>query len=163
MGLWALFMAPLPRCRAERADKNTHLPDFPWKGFNCNFLRCCLRVRLLISLHLAADVTPLWSLKIVGSSLTFFLGLAPKIKPSLQLLPERNLPTHVEPQLCSCHPRDGPLHHLAMRANVVCIHECHSNILNKRAEKQLKLVHKHFLQLSSLGSAQIEQVKTSKC
>ena len=44
-----------PRLSIERVGKNSYLPVSCWEGFECNFYRCCLRIWLLISLHLGAD------------------------------------------------------------------------------------------------------------
>lgn len=45
-----------PGLTAAGVGKNYHLPVFLWKGTDCSFTSCCLRIRLLISTHLVSAV-----------------------------------------------------------------------------------------------------------
>lgn len=67
------------------------------------FPSCCLRFRLLISLHVGADCDFLRSLvELVGTPPAVFPP--PAVKPGLQLLPGSRLPTHLAPQLLQLPP-----------------------------------------------------------
>lgn len=50
--------SPLTRLGAEGTGKIPHLWVFPWKAWTAYITSCCLRVQLLISLHLGADCNP---------------------------------------------------------------------------------------------------------
>lgn len=87
-----LAIAIPPGLCTEGAGSDAYLPIFPWKGLTTYFIRCCLRVQLLISSHLGTDCNPPWSPKEqVATSPAFSLWLTPTIKPSCQYLPERSL------------------------------------------------------------------------
>ena len=51
-GTRALATFIVTRLSTERAGKHYHLPGFPWKGSDCSFTSCCLRVQFLMSMHL---------------------------------------------------------------------------------------------------------------
>ena len=51
-GTPALATFIVTRLGTERAGKHSHLPGFPWKGSDCSLTSCCLRVQLLMSMHL---------------------------------------------------------------------------------------------------------------
>lgn len=73
--------------------------SFPGRDLTTYFIRCCLRVQLLISSHLCTDCNPPWSPKEqVATSPAFSLWLTPTIKPGCQYCPERSLFTYLTPQ-----------------------------------------------------------------
>lgn len=76
--------------RVHRGNRRS----FPVEGLTAYILSYCLRVQLLISLHLGADCRPPESpLEAVGISPVFSFCLAPTVKPGLQLFPRRSLST----------------------------------------------------------------------
>ena len=95
------------------------------------FTSCCLRVGLLISIHLDANCDPYQNLKEpVGTCPVFSLLLTPTVKPSCQYLPGRNLSSYIAPQILGLHLKDR---WLAMIANRACVNESHRTTASKEA------------------------------
>lgn len=118
----------------EQAKKP--LPQFlPESGLAAYFASCCLRVRLLITLHLDSDCNPPESLKeLVGTFPTFSLRLPP-IKTSLQLLPRKELLyTSCTPSFVAATQGARPSSHLALIAN----RAWHSQVLQDHVKQKYR-------------------------
>lgn len=90
----------IPQDSAQREQAKTLVSQSSHgRDLTAFFISCCLRVQLLISLHLNAKRNLPWSPKEqVGTSPTFSLWLTPTIKPICQYLPEKSLFTYLTPE-----------------------------------------------------------------
>lgn len=56
--VWALTVVIPSGLNTEGTGKNAHLPVFPGRGLTAHSISCCLRIWLLISMHIRGDYNP---------------------------------------------------------------------------------------------------------
>lgn len=87
-----------PGLSIEGTVKNTHLPVFSWKEFDCILYK--LRIQLLFNMHFSDDCKLSQSLKgLVDTSLIVSLWLAPTTKISQKHHCRRSMSIYLAPHL----------------------------------------------------------------
>lgn len=118
-----------PELSTKGTGKNTLLPVFPWKGFECILYNLLPKVQLLISMCLGAQILH----RSPGSLCCLLpLGHSNNIIRSLTSL-WKELVHICCPSFCSCHQRNRPPDCLFLIAKGAYTQESQGTVANKEA------------------------------